>query len=84
MVGTIKFVQKGELLVVGIIDGFEEDYCIIEVDGLTRDVLRNLVESGARTGDVVEWDGCKWIVNQKMTQERSKEIQKLMDDVWDD
>jgi hypothetical protein len=84
MVRIIKLVQKGELLMVGIIDRFEEEYCVIEVDGLTRDVLRNIVETGAKTGDVVEWDGSKWIINQKLTQERSREIQKLMDDLWED
>lgn len=80
----IKFIQKGELPVVGIIDRFEDEYCVIEVDGLTRDVIRHLVETGAKTGDVVEWDGSKWIINQQKTIERSKEIQTLMDDVWED
>lgn len=68
----------------GIIDRFEEDYCIIEVDGHTRDILRNLVESTAKAGDVVDWDGSKWVTNQEMTHKRSKEIQTLMNDVWED
>lgn len=69
---------------LGIIDRFEEGYCIIEVDGHTRDILRYLVESTAKAGDVVEWDGSKWVTNQQMTHKRSKEIQTLMNDVWED
>lgn len=69
---------------IGIIDRFEEDYCIIEVDGRTRDIHRNLVEPTAKAGDIVEWDGSKWVTNQQMTHKRSKEIQTLMNDVWED
>lgn len=71
-------------IVVGIIEGFEGEYCIIEVDGKTRDVPRRLVNPGAKSGDVVEWDGSQWNTNIRQTKERSEYMKSLMDDVWDD
>jgi len=69
---------------VGIIEGFEGEYCIIEVDGQTRDVPRKLVGAGVKTGDVVEWDGTRWNINAEKTKQRSEYVKSLMDDVWDD
>ncbi|GIP57846.1 DUF3006 domain-containing protein [Paenibacillus sp. FSL W8-0186] len=69
---------------VGIIEGFEGEYCIIEVDGQTRDVPRELVGAGVKTGDVVEWDGARWNANAEKTKQRSEYVKSLMDDVWDD
>ncbi|AZK46928.1 DUF3006 domain-containing protein [Paenibacillus lentus] len=69
---------------VGIIEGFEGEYCIIEVDGVTRDVPRRLVSVSAKTGDVVEWNGSQWNTNIQQTKERSDYIKSLMNDVWDD
>ncbi|WP_055107510.1 DUF3006 domain-containing protein [Paenibacillus ihumii] len=68
----------------GIIEGFEGEYCIIEIDGKTRDVPRKLVNTGAKAGDVVEWDGSQWNTNLDRTRERSEYIKSLMNDVWDD
>ncbi|MNJ61944.1 hypothetical protein D3C77_577580 [compost metagenome] len=71
-------------MMVGIIEGFEAEYCIIEIDGKTTDVPRKLVNSSAKTGDVVEWDGSKWNTDVQRTNERIKHIKSLMDEVWDD
>ncbi|MNJ37084.1 DUF3006 domain-containing protein [Paenibacillus bouchesdurhonensis] len=71
-------------MMVGIIEGFEGEYCIIEVDGNTRDVPRKLVNASVKTGDVVEWNGSEWNTNVQQTKERSDYMKSLMDDVWDD
>ncbi|MNW36988.1 Protein of unknown function [Fontibacillus panacisegetis] len=68
----------------GIIEEFEGNLCIIEVDGKTRDFSRDLVDSSAKAGDVVEWNGTKWVVNCERTVERTKEIKDLMDQLWED
>lgn len=72
------------MYMLAIIDSFEGDYCIIEIDGVTQDVSKSLVEKSAKVGDVVEWNGQKWITNQNKTIERSRSIKKLMDDLWED
>ncbi|MNJ36168.1 hypothetical protein D3C77_309470 [compost metagenome] len=69
---------------LAIIDSFEGDYCIIEVDGVTQNINKSLVEKSAKVGDVVEWNGQKWITNRNQTIERSRSIKKLMDDLWED
>ncbi|MNC38819.1 hypothetical protein D3C75_874460 [compost metagenome] len=68
----------------GIIEDFEENICIIEVDGKTSDFDRDLVDSSAKVGDVVEWNGTKWVINHEQTVERTKEIKDLMDQLWED
>lgn len=72
------------MYMLAIIDSFEGDYCIIEIDGVTQDISKSLVEKSAKVGDVVEWNGQKWITNQNKTIERSRSIKKLMDDLWED
>ncbi|MCJ8011167.1 DUF3006 domain-containing protein [Paenibacillus sp. KQZ6P-2] len=68
----------------GIVEGFEGDYCKIEIAGNIEAIPRSKVDSRVKQGDVVEWSGSKWISNSKMTHERSREMKKLMDDVWED
>lgn len=68
----------------GIIDRFEGDYVVIEIDGKTLDVEREKVEYIAVVGDVVEYVDGKWVVNKELTEKRGKEIKKLMNEVWED
>lgn len=69
---------------VGIVDRKEGDYYVIEMNGSTTDIPKEQVASGVQEGDVVELKNGKWIKNQAMTQERTKSISKLIDDVWED
>lgn len=81
---SIPFTQKGDEPMRGIIEDFEENICIIEVEGTTRDCNRDLIDSSAKVGDVVEWNGTKWVVNHEQTVKRVKEIKDLMDQLWED
>lgn len=69
---------------IGIVEGFEEDVCRIEVEGQMKNVPCSQVDKGVRSGDVVEWKSGMWIANRQKTEARSKEIKRLMDDVWED
>lgn len=68
----------------GIIEGFEGSICIIEIDGKMQDIPRNTIDPSAKIGDIVEWDGEKWLPNRSETEKRTKEIQDLMDQLWED
>lgn len=68
----------------GYVEGFEDDYCKIEIDGKVEAVPKSKVDSRAKRGDVVEWNGAEWIPNAALTKDRSSEIKTLMDDVWED
>ncbi|GGA21360.1 DUF3006 domain-containing protein [Paenibacillus physcomitrellae] len=67
-----------------VLEGFEGNYAIIEINGETRDIERKLVEAKAKEGDVLNWDGEKWVVDPEATSERSSRIKKLMDELWED
>lgn len=67
-----------------IVEGFEGNYCILEIDGQTEDVLKSEVDPAAGPGDVVVWDGVRWIPDPERTEERSKKMKQLMDEVWED
>ncbi|MEC2053913.1 DUF3006 domain-containing protein [Peribacillus psychrosaccharolyticus] len=68
----------------GIVDRFEGEYAVIEVDGKTRDVKRNLFADSVRVSDVVILKNGKWERDSDETLKRKKEVKKLMDSVWED
>lgn len=68
----------------GIVDRFEGEYAVIEVDGKTRDVKRNLIADSVRISDVVMLKNGVWERDPDETTKRKEEIKKLMDSVWED
>lgn len=68
----------------GIVERFEGEYAVIEVDGETRDVKRNLIADSVRVSDVVILKNGKWERDSDETLKRKKEVKKLMDSVWED
>jgi hypothetical protein len=70
--------------VKGIIDRFEGEYVVIEIDGIPKDFLKKNLPVNAEVGDVVYIDGAKIYVNKNETKKLKQEIDKLMNDVWED
>lgn len=68
----------------GIIDRFEGDIVVVEVDGETRDVARHLFPSEAKPGDVVIIEGAKITIDSDKTEKLRKEIEDLMNEVWEE
>ena len=68
----------------GIVDRFEGDFVVIEIEGNTKDVPKKQVDSSVKVNDVVELVDGKWIVKEEETEKRKKEIKALMDSVWED
>ncbi|MFD0868751.1 DUF3006 domain-containing protein [Paenibacillus residui] len=68
----------------GIVDRFEGNYVVIEVDGQTKDVPRNEVDPDVKDGDVVILVDGLWRKDPQGTKERMEQIKKLMEDVWED
>ncbi|MEK3800377.1 DUF3006 domain-containing protein [Peribacillus sp. FSL H8-0477] len=68
----------------GIVDRFEGEYAVIEVDGKTRDVKRKLIADSVRVSDVVILNNGIWERDSDETDKRKKEVKKLMDSVWED
>ena len=68
----------------GIIDRFEGDYAVIEVDGITRDVKRSEVDPEAAVNDAVILTDGIWKPDPAETEKRSGEIKDLVDQLWED
>lgn len=67
----------------GIIDRFEGDYVVIEIDGQTQDIDKSVVNTTVKVGDVVVLIDSVWTTNTTETKNRDQAIKKLMDDVWE-
>ena len=68
----------------GIIDRFEGNIAVVEIDGVTKDFNKDCFPENATTGDVVEIEGDSVTVLNDETEKLRKEIEELMNDVWED
>ncbi|WP_026562007.1 DUF3006 domain-containing protein [Bacillus sp. J37] len=70
--------------VSGIIDRFEGNFAVVEINGVTKDINKSLFPKEATVGDVIEFDGEKVTILKNETEKLRKEIEDLMNDVWED
>ncbi|MDE4085367.1 DUF3006 domain-containing protein [Planococcus maritimus] len=68
----------------GIIDRFEEDIAVVEIDGVTKDFPKHFFPTAAKPGDFVEINGNEVAILHEETEQRRKEIEELMDELWED
>lgn len=68
----------------GIIDRFEEDIAVVEVNGEPRDFKKSIFPENAEPGDFVEIKGEQVTILKDETEKRRKEIEKLMEELWED
>ncbi|MDJ0333011.1 DUF3006 domain-containing protein [Planococcus sp. S3-L1] len=68
----------------GIIDRFEENLAVVEIEGVTRDFKKSLFPPSAEPGDFVEIKGDKVTLLKEETEKRKKEIDELMEELWED
>lgn len=71
-------------MVKGIIDRFEGEIAVVEVDGIMKDFPRDLFPEEASAGDVVKITENQIVVLKDETEKLRKEVEELMDEVWDD
>jgi TPP-dependent 2-oxoacid decarboxylase len=71
-------------MIKGIIDRFEDDYVVVEIEGTTKDYLKAHFPKEAKPGDVVYIEGNNIRIDKHETKKLEDEIQKLMDEVWED
>lgn len=75
---------EGGLSVKGIVDRFEGDYVVIEIDGQTKDIHKSDVDVSVKAGDVVVIVNGICTTSMTETEQREHKIKKLMDDLWGD
>jgi hypothetical protein len=70
-------------MIKGIIDRFEGEYAVVEIEGLMKSIKRRDVPAEAREGDLMVFAENGWIIDRENTAKLKKEIQKLADEVWE-
>ncbi|RST77218.1 DUF3006 domain-containing protein [Siminovitchia acidinfaciens] len=68
----------------GIIDRFEGGWVVVEINGETKDFKKSIFPEEAAVGDVVQIKGSQVTVLKEETEKLRKEIEDLMDEVWED
>ncbi|ASS66990.1 DUF3006 domain-containing protein [Paenibacillus sp. RUD330] len=68
----------------GIVDRFEGEFVVIEINGVTKDFARSEVDSAVEPGDSVILIDGKWVTDDDETKSRVGVIKELMKDVWED
>jgi DUF3006 family protein len=64
-----------------IIDRFEGDYVVIEYNNKTFNFPKDFIPSEAKEGDVIDINVS---INIEETNTIKKEVEELMDDVWEE
>ena len=68
-----------------IIDRFEGEYAVIEDGKTTFNVLKKNLPNNAKVGDVVvSIEENKFVIDEKITSERKKNIERIALDLWKD
>ncbi|WP_394514214.1 DUF3006 domain-containing protein [Priestia aryabhattai] len=68
----------------GIIDRFEEGFAVVEIEGKTKDYPKDIFPREIQIGDVVYITGDKVEIDRRETKKLAKEIEDLMNEVWED
>ncbi|NFO07470.1 DUF3006 domain-containing protein [Clostridium botulinum] len=67
----------------GIIDRFEENFAIIELeDKKMINIDKNIIPKKAKEGDVINIEGDIITLNEKERERLKKEIDELTEDMW--
>lgn len=68
-----------------IIDHFEENFAVCEDEsGELIDIERKKIPNKAQEGDVLLLKNGKYVLDKKQTEKMRKEIEDLMDELWED
>ncbi|MDM5193629.1 DUF3006 domain-containing protein [Bacillus hominis] len=68
---------------IGIIDRFEGEIAVIEINSITIDVPKSKLPSAAKEGDVLIIEDNKYTIDKNETEKRRHEIQNLMDKLFE-
>ncbi len=67
----------------GIIDRFEGELAVIEINNITTDVPRSKLPSNVKEGDILIIENDKYTIDKNETDKRRREIQNLMNKLFE-
>jgi hydrogenase maturation factor len=76
--------EERGIVLKGIVDRFEGNFVVIEIDGVTKDIPKEIVDSKVKAGDCVVLKNGKWITDEMETKKRAERIKGLMEQLWED
>lgn len=69
----------------GTIDRFEEGFAVVELENREMiNIKRDGIPREAKEGDVLDLDGENISINHEETERRKKEIEKMMEDLFEE
>ena len=68
----------------GIIDRFESELAVVEFDDKMKDIPKSELPKNAKVGDALIFDGDKITISKEETKKLEKEIDDLMDELFED
>lgn len=71
-------------MIKGIIDRFEDEYVIIEIEGENKVVKRSDIPREAKEGDILVFSRNTWIINKDAADQRRNNIDQLAKELWSD
>ena len=66
-----------------IVDRFEGEYAVMEIDGVMNIIRRCDIPAETREGDVLRLEDSRWMIDREETEKRKKEIKDLADKLWE-
>ena len=66
-------------VIMTVIERFEGDYAVIEIDGVMSEIKREQLPGNASEGDVIEDSGSGWRVNTEATKQRRAAVRRKLD-----
>lgn len=66
-----------------VLDRFEGQYAIIEIDGHLITVSRNQIGASAQEGDVLVFISNVYVPDQEATQKRKEALKKRLKKLWE-
>jgi hypothetical protein len=70
--------------VKGIIDRFEGDIAVVEINGKTQDFPKSIFPKEAEVGDVIILENGHFRVEKEENDKRRKEIEDLINELFED
>ncbi|WEK53460.1 MAG: DUF3006 domain-containing protein [Candidatus Cohnella colombiensis] len=68
----------------GIVDRFEGEFVVIEIEGQTQDIEKSVVHESVKAGDCVVLVEGIWETDEAETTDRSAKVKGLMEELWED
>jgi len=66
-----------------IIDRFEDEIAVVEIEGRMRNIPRHELPTGAKEGDALIFEAGKWKVSLHNTEKIKKKMDDLAEKLWE-